>query len=76
MVLLNGGDQWGLGCVIPGVIVGYLNQDSIYFYDRFHQENLKQDYLNIFPSKVSRYFYTLIIYYCKFEITTVPQIYL
>ena len=57
-----------------GYAVGYPNQDSIYFYAIFHQENLKQDSLNIFPPKVSRYLSTLIISNCKFKITTITQI--
>ena len=32
--------------------------------------------MNSFQPKVSYYFYTLIILNCKYEITTVPQIYL
>ena len=43
-------------------------------YAIFHQENLKWDSLNSFLPKVSRYFCTLLISNCKFEITTVPQI--
>ena len=59
----------------PGVgPVGHTNQDSIYFYVRLHRENIKQYSLNIFPPKVSRYFFTLLTSNCKFEITTVPQI--
>ena len=54
--------------------VGYPNQYSIYFYARFHQENLKQDPLNSCPPKFYGYFYTLLISNFKFEITTVPQI--
>ena len=45
-------------------------------YARFHQENLKRDSLNSFPSKVSCYFFTLLISNCKFEISTMTQIYL
>ena len=50
------------------------NQDSIYIYTIFHRENIKQDSLNSFPPKVSRYLYALLILNCKFEIATVPQI--
>ena len=50
------------------------NQDSIYIYTIFHRENIKQDSLNSFPPKVSRYFYTLHISNCRSKITTVPQI--
>ena len=50
----------------------YPNHDSIYFYARFHWENIKQYSLNSFRPKFYRYFYTLLITNCKFLITTVP----
>ena len=56
------------------VSVWYPHQDTIYLYDRFHKENLKQDSFNSFMPKVFPYFYTILISNCKFEITTVPQI--
>ena len=54
--------------------VVYPNQYSIFFHVIFHRANIKQDSLNSFPFKVSCYFSTPLIYNCKFEITTVPQI--
>ena len=54
--------------------VGYPNQDLKYSYARFHWSNLKKYLLNISPTKVSCYFYILLISNCKLEITTVPQI--
>ena len=43
-------------------------------YARFHQDNFKRDSLNSFLPKFFRYFCTLLISNCKFEITTVNQI--
>ena len=54
--------------------VGYPNHVSVYFYARFHKENLKQDSFNSFPPKVYRYLYTLPISNFKLEIVTVTQI--
>ena len=38
-----------------------------------HQANPKQDELNSLPTKVSCYFFTIIISHCKSEITTVSR---
>ena len=52
----------------------YPNQDSIYVYAIFHRANLKQDYLNSFPPKISCSFYTLLPSNYIFDITAAPQI--
>ena len=41
-------------------------------YTRLHQEHLKIDSLKNYPPKVSRCFYTLIIFNSKLKIITVP----
>ena len=68
--------QYPINNTIGGMalIIGYPNRDSIYLYAIFHRENPKQYFLNISPSKVSRYFHTLLISNCKFKITAVTQI--
>ena len=56
--------------------VGYTNQYSIYSLCEIPLRNIKRGSLNSFPAKFSCCLFTLLIYNCKSEIITVPQIYL
>ena len=52
------------------VSVVYPNKDFIYLYARLNWTNIKQDSLSSFLTKVSHYFYKVLISNCIFEITT------